>query len=325
MQKMKGLDMSVIRFSPCARGYNELAHSFAYADKEEAGTTSCGRMSYRNNCVYSYSTMIARKIDRNETKSGQNVLLMCNYHYSNTTAKQKNQLKDALSHYTIIHVDYLTQNYIEDSISNYNQDLRRLMNDDYLKRKPKRQEFVFIYEQLELINEHLQTTTEHHIYADIVEDIRNNEIKTVKVKAEKATFERQEKLKKELQDLINSKSFNDLCQYTYELYKNRENKELCHKLYKYLVPNPDWSVVWFDHEKGLMRTSKQISISAKEGRILLKKWAKGRLQLHSLVNNQYEVLAVEKSYVRIGCHLISTENLNALLPEIQTKQADKAA
>lgn len=29
--------MSVERFSPCARGYNELAHSFAYADKKEAG------------------------------------------------------------------------------------------------------------------------------------------------------------------------------------------------------------------------------------------------------------------------------------------------
>lgn len=315
--------MSVIRFSPYARGYNELAHSFAYADKEEAGTTSCGRMSYLNNCVYSYSTMIARKIDRNETKSRQDVLLLCNYRYSATTARQKNQLKYALSHYTIIHIDYLTHNYIEDSINNYNQDLRRLLSDDYLKRKPNRLEFVFIYEQLELINEHLQTTTEHHIYADIVEDIRNNDIKTARAKAEKAMLEHQESLKKELQEIISGQTFNTLCNNAYYHIRYaicQEEYNLGLKLKKYLQPDEKFSIVWFDYEADLMRTSQNVAISAKEGKILLKKWAKGRLQLHSLVDNQYEVLAVEKSYVRIGCHLISTENLNALMPEIQTQQ-----
>lgn len=318
--------MNVERFSPCARGYYELAHSFAYANKDDAGTTSCGRMSYRYNQVYSYSTMIARKIMGSETKSGTNILLMCNDRHSNTTAKQKNILLDALSQYEIIYVDYVDLNGIQDSIDRYNQDLNRLLTSDYLKRKPRREEFIFKYEQLELINEHLQTTTKHQVYADIVENIRNNEIKIAKEKAEKAEKAqkaRQEKLKKELQDIISNYTFNDLCNKAYQYIRygaSHEEKQLGNKLRNYLQPDKKFSVVWFDFENDLMRTSQEKTISAKEGRILLKKWAKGRLKLHSLVNNCYEVLAVEKNYVRIGCHLISTENLNALLPEIQTKK-----
>ena len=315
--------MSVERFSPCARGYYELAHSFAYATKEDAGTTSCGRMSYRYNQVYSYSTMIARKIMGSETKSGTNILLMCNDRHSNTTAKQKNRLLNALSHYYVIYVDYVDPNGLQDSIDNYNRDLNRLLTSDYLKRKPNREEFIFKYEQLELINEHLQTTTQHKIYADIVENIQNNEIKIAQEKAEKAQKERQEKLKKEIQEIISGQSFNELCNRAYRHIRyalSQEEKELGEKLRNYLQPDKKFSVVWFDFENDLMRTSQNVTISAKEGRVLLKLWSKGRLKLHSLVNNRYEVLAVEKNYVRIGCHLISTENLNALLPEIQQKQ-----
>jgi hypothetical protein len=82
----------------------------------------------------------------------------------------------------------------------------------------------------------------------------------------------------------------------------------------HLDPEHNLSFVWVDGDT--YRTSQGVTVSKREGDLLLKLFAAGKLR-HGHHIDRYTVLSVCDAFVQIGCHKIPARNLSELAAILQ--------
>lgn len=143
-------------------------------------------------------------------------------------------------------------------------------------------------------------------------------LKTIKELQKKKDKEKQENLKAELKDIIENQAFDDIAAFAYSSLSTLDT-EIKNKLKEYLNPKRELSFIWFDAE--YVKTSKHITVNRKEVEAILKLWKHNKLK-HGMTISYYTVLEVKTDYVKVGCHKIPTENLEALYNKVQEKNSN---
>lgn len=312
----------------------DVAHQFFYDINGRFERRSM-TVSYGHNKYYSYGTVIGKIT---QTTEGKTVCLISDNNFSMTTAKHINKLRYACP-FDIVH---LPQTMYAHDFNAYDV-VERLKSDiEYyskakLTQKANREGFINSYEMLtntlKLADFEAQFKKAQKIldeYKELYDTLNNpSEIKALKEKVRKIEAEKQAKLKKELETIFNKYTYLDILKFAYtDFYFNdfsveayNEQKELKQKVKKYLNPSNELSFIWLDGEK--VKTSQHISVDKKEAITLLKLWIKGKLK-HGMRISIYTVLEIKSNYVKIGCHKIPTENINALWEAYQKELKEVA-
>lgn len=308
----------------------DVAHQFFY-DINGSFERRSMTVSYEHNKYYSYGTVIGKIT---QTTEGQTVCLISDNNFSMTTAKHINELRHACP-FDVVH---LPQAMYAHDFNAYDVVERLKSNIEYysnakLTQKANREGFINSYKMListlKLADFEAQFEKAQKIldeYKELYDTLNNpSEIKALKEKVRKIEAEKQAKLKKELETIFNKYTYLDILKFTYtDFYFNdfsveayNEQKELKQKIKKYLNPHNDFSFIWFEGD--FVRTSQHISVDKKEAITLLKLWKNGKLK-HGMTISYYTVLEVLTNYVKIGCHRIPVDNLNALYEAIDIKK-----
>lgn len=312
------------RFKSCAQGYQELVHAYAYAPLSESGKTSCDRMSYENGKVNSYSTCIAfKEYPQLDTINNDPILFISNTRHSNTTAKQKQLLARATSHWTHIYIDGFGYSGIEKSditktANAHVKDMRDAISNGTLTTKAQRDAFISMYQTVNKINE----LWEQNYTADLLElaSVYNDLLNGEHAKHTKAAKERQAKerkaIKETLKDMLSKNTYSYNAAYAYEYGCINENERKTKTMLKTLLSqNDNFSVIWFEGDK--LKTSQNINtVSKNEAITLMKLFVLGRLEVGGRVADRYSIKTVTPDYVTVGCHKISKENILELQKQL---------
>lgn len=299
----------------------DVAHLFFYQGAYNYFDRGSMNVSYRCDTYYSYYTAIAKKITG---KEGQDILLISDDNFSQTTAKHINELRRAcpFGYNNIISVpqDY-GKHYLEI------ETIVKRLADNIIKAsgykmtlKANREYFINCYETLLKLNEKVCDIEQDFIdrFTPLYNDINGPEkLAILKAKNKEKERKKQLKLKAELQILITDL---DLSSLAYRAYSDKsfDDKELKQKIKQYINPSNDLSFIWFEGES--VKTSQHITVNRNEVETLLKLWSKGKLK-HGMTISYYTVLEVTSKYVKVGCHKIPTENLQALCNQMNGKIA----
>lgn len=300
----------------------DVAHQFFY-DLNGSFDRRSMTVSYYKGKYYSYSTVIGQIA---ETITGKTVLLISDNNFSMTTAKHLNELRAACPYELV----YLPQNqgsgcfYPADVVDKCIRNIK-YYSESKLSQKPNREALTSYYNMLqntlELVGFESQfekATQTLNQFKDIYQSINDPEkLKTIKELQKKKDKEKQEKLKAELKDIIENQTIDDIAAFAYSSLSTLDS-EIRSKLKEYLNPKKELSFIWFDSE--YVKTSQHITVNRKEVETLLKLWKYNKLK-HGMTISYYTVLEVKTDYVKVGCHKIPTENLEALYKKIQEKVA----
>lgn len=309
----------------------DVAHSFFYDINGKFEKRSMN-VSYAYNKYWSYATVIAKIT---ETLKGEMVCIISYNNFSSTTSKHIGQLKRTCP-FNVVRLpqslgysDFYAHDTVECCIDNINY-----YAESKLTQKANREGFLTYYSMLkntlEIVGFESQfekTTEILNKYKSLYESINDPEkIKELKAKQKELERQRKENLQKELNKILEKYSYIDLIRFAYsdfwfndfslDAYNNQ--KELKIKLREYFNPKNELSFVWFDSD--FCRTSQHITVNRKEAETLLKLWGKGKLK-RGMKIACYTVLDIQKTFIKIGCHKIPVENLQALLNKENTKKA----
>lgn len=276
-------------------------------------------VSYENDKYFSYSTCIAKKTS---TKRGDYILLLSRNKFSSTTAKHIGELRHACPYYTILEVPQRQGNsdfYADDILNDCYSDLRYFANEK-LSLKPNREQFSYYYETIRDLADVDGFNVDENIlneYRDLYETINTPaELAKYKAKIQEQQKKLKELLKQKLETILKTHDFATLAQMAYTGSEFSEKATLK----KYLNPQGNLSFIWFDGES--VKTSQHITVNRQEVETLLKLWEKGKLKTGMTVSC-YTILEIKPEFVKVGCHIIPTENLQALLQ--QMKEQPQAA
>lgn len=309
----------------------EVAHRFFY-DRMGSFDRRSITVSYSYDKYWSYSTVIAKLT---ETITGKTVCLLSDNNFSMTTAKHINELRQACP-FDVVYLpqrigqqDFNAFDIVKTCIDNLeyysNSKLSQKANRDNFSRY-----FYMLQNTLELKDFESQfdkTNEALDKHRELYNTINNPEkLNELKAKQKQKDKEKQQKLKKELETLLNKYSYIDLIEFAYadkwfndtSVDAYNKQKELKAKLKQYLNPKNELSFIWFDSE--LVKTSQGIRVDRRETETLLKLWNNGKLK-HGMTISYYTVLEVTAKYVKVGCHKIPVENLQALVNIINTQKA----
>lgn len=301
----------------------DVAHQFFY-DLNGSFDRRSMTVSYCRGKYYSYSTVIGQIA---ETITGKTVLLISDNNFSNTTAKHLNELKAACP-YELVYLPQTQGNncfYPQDVIDKCIRNIK-YYSESKLSQKPNREALTSYYNMLlntlELVGFESQfekTIKTLDEFENIYQAINDPEkLKTIKELQKKKDKEKQENLKAELKDIIENQAFDDIAAFAYSNLSTLDT-EIKNKLKEYLNPKRELSFIWFDAE--YVKTSKHITVNRKEVEALLKLWKHNKLK-HGMTISYYTVLEVKTDYVKVGCHKIPTENLEALYNKVQEKNSN---
>jgi len=298
----------------------EVAHSFFY-DVNGSFDRRSMTVSYSHGKYFSYATCIGEITQNIE---GRTVCIISDNNFSMTTAKHLNELRSACPYavYYLPQYQGSSQFYRDDVIKHLTDNLD-WYSKSKLTQKPNREGLSHTYNML-------KRTLELEKFKDKFKEIKkvlkeyekiynavNNpeelkKYKEIQAKREKA---KQAKLKRELNKVLNTLPYLEILQNTYGYFGFES--ELKSKLKQYLNPKKELSFVWFDGE--YCRTSQGITVQKEDVIRLLKLWQHNKLK-HGMTISHYTVLEVMKNYVKIGCHKIPIENIQALLNSLPAKQ-----
>lgn len=300
----------------------DVAHKFFY-DYEGTFDKPYMNVSFTKGRYWSYATCIAKIT---ETLKGEKVCIISYNNFSHTTSNHINQLKRACPFnvvhlpQTLGHSDFYAYDTVKCCIGNINY-----YAESKLTQKANREGFLTYYSMLkntlEIVGFESQfekTTEILNKYKTLYESINDPEkLKDYKAKQAQKEKGKQQRLKEELKQHI--KRF-DISELAYLAYSNQTvvDTDFRTKLRQYLNPKNDLSFVWFDSD--FCRTSQHITVNRKEAETLLKLWSKGKLK-RGMKIACYTVLDIQKTFIKIGCHKIPVENLQALLNKENTKKA----
>ncbi len=289
----------------------ELIHEYFYS-----GFTSSNYPNYKN-CGYhgdtfkSYATAIARVLP---DKNGERVCLLSSNTYSTTTAKQLSYVRRACP-FTILDVP---TRYAHDTITltgvitDLFKDLA-IYHERSTNRKENRVGFMTAYDQLQAVLSHFAVylTADQLEKLDTYRHFYNSVSDYEKELEERRNARRQERLEKQVakaQEIMNSDNLLDIVKGIYA-----KNSPLSYTqkndLRQALNPDHTLSFVWVDGDT--YRTSQGVTVSKREGDLLLKLFAAGKLH-HGHKIDRYTVLTVDTNFVKIGCHKIPARNLQEL-------------
>ena len=159
-----------------------------------------------------------------------------------------------------------------------------------------------------------------------------NDVKLKEYKKQKALIQKEElkKVKEKLQNLFNKHNYLDLVKFTYtDFYFNDDllkayklQREFKSKLNQDFNPKNDLSFIWVEGEH--VKTSQHITVDLKEVIALLKLYLKGKLKLGMKIS-YYTILEIKPNYIKVGCHKIPMENINALIDYLGLRQEQEQA
>lgn len=296
----------------------EVAHSFFYDVNGKFERRSM-TVSYEYNKYWSYGTVIGKIT---ETKEGETVCILSNNNFSNTTAKHINELRQACPYYTIYYLPQTlgSNDFYPSEVINTCERNLKFYSEAKLTQKANRENFINYFQMLQdtlnLIDFENNFDTITNIlkeYQELYNQINDPEkIKQIKaIQAEKKKKERL-RLEKELHDLLAKRDIADLACMAYSSPSHCETA-LRKKIRQYLNPKGDLSFIWFEDDR--VETSQCITVDREEVEALLKLWLKGKLK-HGMKISTFTILEVQDKYVKVGCHKIPSENLQALVNQM---------
>ena len=285
----------------------QIMHEFFYSGFVSDNYPNYKNCGYRGDTFKSYATAIARCLP---DKNGEIVCLVSSNTYSTTTAKQLSYLRRACP-FTILYVptEYgIGTIELSDVVYNLFENLDRCYQLDTGK-KPNRLAIIDNYNQIQGILSHFNITlTEEQeeklsVYRLFVDSVQVYE----GVLAERRAKRLEERTAKAL-EMLNSDNLLDVVESIYSpksplTYAQRAERR------NQLNPDRSLSFVWVDGDT--YRTSQGVTVSKREGDLLLKLFAAGKLR-HGHHIDRYTVLSVCDAFVQIGCHKIPARNLSEL-------------
>ena len=290
----------------------QIAHEFFYSDFQSNNYPSSKNCGYRGDTFKSYATAVARVLT---DKNGELVCLFSAYTYSTTTAKQLSYLRRACP-FTILYVptEYgIGTIELSDVVYNLFRELDRCHQLDTGK-KPNRLAIIDNYNQIQGILSHFNIVLSdeqvakldvYRLFVDSVQVYENELAKRRAKRLEERTAKALEMLNSDnLLDVVES-IYSPKSPLTYAQKVERRNQ---------LNPNSSLSFVWVDGDT--YRTSQGVTVSKREGDLLLKLFAAGKLR-HGHHIDRYTVLSVCDAFVQIGCHKIPARNLSELAAILQ--------
>ncbi len=290
---------------------SQVAHAFFY--QNETGKTKGKSLScdFENNKFWSYSTVIA---EITTGLKGQDVLIISYNNHSNTTSKHIGKVRSAcpFGYENIVQLPTTRGSNCIDIEYKVNKWIEYLKNFDekLFTRQENRIEYSNIYNQLIKINKVLY---KFKMPKKIINtyNLLNDNIKIKELK------EKQKQLKEYFKDFMSKNTFSEACNFAWSYgYNNKAEKDLKTKLKKYLQHQKDISLIWFDDD--IVKTSQNIRVDRKEVETCLKLWKNEKLK-HGQKIGMYTVMEVNKNYIKVGCHKITSQNLNLLCDEIKEK------
>ena len=308
----------------------DVAHRFFYDSIDSYFERRSMTVWYSRGKYYSYSTCIG---EMSKDINGNNVFIISDNNFSMTTAKHLGELRHACP-YSVVDIYYLPQSqgnrefYVNETIEHLKSNLE-WYSKSKLTQKPNREGFTNTYNMLdstlnlekfrsEFKNIKKILKSYKSLYDDINDPEKLKQIKELQAKREK---QQKAKLKRELNKVFNKYSYLQQVEFAYTREYDQNitdnDREIKAKLRQYLNPKNDLSFVWFDNN--LVRTSQGIRVDRGEAETLLKLWQHNKLK-HGMTISCYTVLEVMDNYVKIGCHKIPVENLQALLKELETQK-----
>ncbi len=310
-----------------------VAHEFFY-QTDNANYTFGTNCTFNIDKFYSYGTCIG---EITEDIYGQRVLLISDNNFSNTTSKHLSALVSANPYYK----RYYFHQYIA-SRGFYTNEIFGIIKNNLqpakFTLKENREAFIHNFKMLKnmLLIKKFQGYKEEIIqllkdnvktYQLITNDIKFKEYKKQELIKQK---EKQKKLKEELKTFLNKYTYLNLINFTFsDLYFNDfslneyyTQNELKRKLKQYFNPKKDLSFIWVEGEK--IKTSQYITVDLKEVTALLKLYLKGKLKLGMKIA-YYTILEIKPTYIKVGCHKIPIENINALIDYLGLRQEQEQA
>ena len=319
----------------------ECAHEFFYFNESEKYTfnTSCsfGFTSYeadKDNILlnfYSYSTKVAMLYKSNI--NNEFYLLTHWESMTPTTGKHLSYLYNANPHYDVIQVPfkygerYTTLNDIKrrliNIIKSYNKTFTKKSYIEYLLKSVESLNQIH-YEIESLQGDELNTL---NYGLELVTYFESEQYKTIAKVHKKEKAQKTRALNKEKQILIEKikqeQSYYDVLigLFKYKLNELQQNKQTI--INKILNPNNiiNPSFIWFNDD--FVETSQHIKVNSLDVIKLLKLYKHNKLK-RGLTIDRYTILDIQPSFIKVGCHIIPIENINALIEVIDNEQKEAA-
>ena len=303
-----------------------LAHEFYYKEhNEECRTRSAWFMGNR---FGSYGTCIGYIFT---DKNGRKTLLASDSYMSATTAKHLNALKYACPfgiisvpfHYGDSFYAYRTQKDVLKRIAELF--VVRLNSEMSAKRtytrKPDRD---YALELLKNMNDFVRITgqkikglAKYNKYLSVALSAENIKKASARVReqAKKQAEKTKQLVEKFKRDVAKKPMLDLIKKYAFDFRYSKSTKaelkaqELFNKMFDTDFYNPSFVIA--DKENGVVKTSQNITMPISDVLPLLKMW-KHKHNIVGLVLGKYTILANNDKYVKIGCHAIPIQNVQAL-------------
>ena len=282
-----------------------ICHDFFYSDFNKYRCLRNYNIWYDQNVVYSYGTAIGCVV---KDKRGNKVFLYSRDSMSNTTGRHISHLWRASPYPRIpVAFDYGSKAATLEAIaSNFRYDLRYCA-DLKMTRVENRRAFIDLFDDAMRFSNEVFTLEGLDEFADLYNTLKDDKkVAEIKARERKANSEKIKQAKAEWKKLLSEHSYLELVKMAFSDWGNEVSRKLRIKL----NPQGFYSFVWLDDD--VYCTSQGIRIPKALGDIALKRWQDGKLKIGDTLD-RYTVLKITDEYVKVGCHIIPTENLKALL------------
>ena len=305
----------------------ELAHRFFYNPEARGNYAGCNASFTSNRTYYSYHTQIAAIV---LNLAGEECLLISDYKYSKTTAKQLNELLRACP-YDSEHIIFVPN--CEDSRYGFTYNMKWLTEYTLkqLNRKENREKFVRTLEMFDKfvanfgdknLPKECKLIRKRKSIADKLEYIRTKDsalLERLAVKHEELQAriaEKEREIKAAMKKL--SKSKLEHVRIAFERHTDQRVREIATRYRRMLQDAKDskgrnYSYVWAD--KVEIHTSQGITMGIHMVKRLLGMWKAQQNIVGDKVGG-YTIVENTNESVKVGCHVIPTWNIVELCKQL---------
>lgn len=305
----------------------ELAHRFFHNPEARGKYAGCNASFTSNRTYYSYSTRIAAIV---LNRAGEECLLISDYKYSKTTAKQLNELLRACP-YDSEHIIFVPN--CEDSRYGFIYNMERLTKYTLkeLNRKENREEFVRTLEIYDKFVAHFgdnempkecKLIRKRKSIADKLEYIRTKDavlLERLVVKHEELQAriaEREREIKAAMRKLSTNKL--ECVKIAFQRQTDQRTRDVAIRYRRMLQDTKDckgrnYSYVWVDEVE--IHTSQGITMGIHMVKRLLSMW-KAQQNIVGEKAGGYTIVENTNESVKVGCHVIPTWNIVELCKQL---------